>query len=407
MLVAGLMSGTSADGIDVAVAEITGQGWYTRVRLRAFQSVAYPASLRRRVLEIAGGRSATVSEISQMNFMLGELFARACRKVCQQSGIALKRLELIGSHGQTIYHQNHASALCGVPVRSTLQIGEPAVIAERTGVTTVADFRPSDIAAGGHGAPLVPFFDYLLYRHPRHGRIVLNLGGIANLTAIPAAGAPEQVIAFDTGPGNMLLDALAARATAGRWRYDRQGQLASRGTVHEPLLRRLLRQAYFRRPPPKSAGREQFGDGYLKQYFQTQFGSSRQALCDALATAAALTAESVTRAIGDFVLRNFCVEECVVSGGGIHNRFLMRQLEQRLAVLAKPREPRKSSRPRELKQGIRLLTSDSTGIPADAKEAIAFAVLAYQTIHRQPSNLCAATGARHAAILGKVVYAKQ
>ena len=205
----------------------------------------------------------------------------------------------------------------------------------------------------------------------------------------------------------MLLDALAVRATAGRWRYDRKGQLARQGTVCEPLLRRLLRQAYFRQPPPKSAGREQFGDGYLKQYFQYQFGSSRQALCDALATAAALTTESVARAIEDFVLRNFCVEECVVSGGGVRNRFLMSQLEQRLAAFATPRIPSQPRKPREPKQGIRLLTSDSTGIPADAKEAIAFAVLAYQTIHRQPSNLCAATGARHPAILGKVVYAKK
>ncbi|MBI4463201.1 MAG: anhydro-N-acetylmuramic acid kinase [Acidobacteria bacterium] len=402
MLVAGLMSGTSADGIDVALVEILGRGWNTRVRLLAFHTVAYPPAVRRRVLEIAGGRGTSVAEISQMNFLLGELFARACRKACRRSGISLDRLELIGSHGQTLYHQNHISSLCGFLVRSTLQMGEPAVIAEHTGVTTVGDFRPADIAAGGQGAPLVPFFDYLLYRHSKKGRVVLNLGGIANLTAIPAKGAPEQVIAFDTGPGNLLLDALAERATRGGWRYDRQGQLASRGTVYESLLQRLLRQSYFRQPPPKSAGREQFGKDYLTRYFLAPFGSSPQALRDALATAAALTAESIARAIRDFVLPKFSIEECLVSGGGVHNRFLIGQLEHRLAAL--PAAHRNKTQPR---QGIRVLLSDSSGIPADAKEAVAFAVLAYQTLHQQTANLCSATGAQHPAILGKIVYAKR
>src|SRR3990170_7595933 len=202
MLVAGIMSGTSADAIDVALVEITGDGWKTRHRLVEFYSMKYPAAVRQRVLAVAGGKAVPAGEISQLNVLLGELFAQACLGACKAARVPLRRLRLIGSHGQTIYHQPSDSPCCGKSVRSTMQIGEPAVIAERTGVTTIADFRPADMAAGGQGAPLVPFFDYLLYRHPRKGRIALNIGGIANLTAIPAAGSPDQVMAFDTGPGN-------------------------------------------------------------------------------------------------------------------------------------------------------------------------------------------------------------
>ncbi|MBI4458497.1 MAG: anhydro-N-acetylmuramic acid kinase [Acidobacteria bacterium] len=396
MLVAGLMSGTSADRIDAAIVELHGLGWNTHIRLRAFRSVPYPPQVRRRILEISGGASAPASEISQMNFLLGELFAQACRSVCQRAAIPLQQLRLIGSHGQTIFHQNRPARLAGYAVRSTLQIGEPSVIAERTGVTTIADFRPADIAAGGQGAPLVPFFDYLLYRHPRRGRVALNIGGIANVTAIPAAGKPENVIAFDTGPGNMLLDALVRRLSNGRLSYDRLGALARQGRISEPLVRGLLRQKYFRRPPPKSAGREQFGQPYLERYFFPQFAHSRQGLLDALATATAFTAAAIAEAIRAFILPNFPIHECFVSGGGLKNRFLIAQLDQRLRE-----EARRAGKP-----AVRILPSDSSGIPADAKEAVAFAVLAYHTYRRQPSNLRAATGARHPAILGKIAYAK-
>ncbi len=400
MLVAGLMSGTSADGIDVALVEISGLGWKTRLRLRAFQSVPYPGAVRRRILTIAGGSSITAAELSQMNFLLGELFAEACRRVCRRAGIPIERLDLIGSHGQTVYHQNRVSKLAGVEVRSTLQIGEPAVIAERTGVATIGDFRPADVAAGGEGAPLVPFLDYLFYRHPRRGRVALNIGGIANLTAIPAGGAPEDVIAFDTGPGNMLLDALAEHATGGKLRYDLEGKMASRGTVSEALLDRLLGQSYFRRRPPKTAGREQFGRDYLKKYFLRCFPATRAGGRNALATATALTTESIARAIAAFLLPRFPVEECIVSGGGVRNRFLMRELRRR--VMERARQRRLLSANAE----IRVVASEAAGIPADGKEAVAFAVLAYHTFHRRASNLPAATGARHPAILGKVAYGK-
>ena len=397
MLVAGMMSGTSADGIDVALAEITGLEWKTRIRLRASRFVPYPPDVRRRILEISGGAPVPASEISQMNFLLGELFARACLHVCRRSGIGKGRLRLIGSHGQTVYHQNEASRFCGLRVQSTLQIGEPAVIAERTGVTTIGDFRTADVAAGGRGAPLVPYLDYLLYRHPRRGRVAVNIGGIANLTAIPARGGPEEVIAFDTGPGNMLLDALAERATKGKLRYDPAGRMAARGEISETVVRRLLRHAYFRLPPPKTTGREQFGRDYLKRFLASgRFHSSQ----DALATAAALTAEAIAYGVKKFVLPKFPVADCIVSGGGVKNLFLMKELRRRLCADQDAGQEKGSG-------DMRVLTSDATGIPADGKEAIAFAVLAYHTLHRWPSSLASATGARHPAILGKVVYGKQ
>ena len=397
MLVAGLMSGTSADGIDVALVEITGLEWQTRIRVRAIHFVPYPPAVRRRILKIAGGSSLPASEISQMNCLLGELFARACLKACRQAGIPKKRLGLIGSHGQTVYHQNEVSRYCEMPVRSTFQIGEPAVIAERTGVTTIGDFRTADVAAGGRGAPLVPYLDYRLYRHPRRGRVVINIGGIANLTAIPAGGTPEEVIAFDTGPGNMLLDALAELATKGKQHYDAAGKLAAQGTISETLVRRLLRRAYFRLPPPKTTGREQFGRDYLKRFLATgKFNSSRNRRKDALATATALTAESIARSVKKFVLPKFPVHDCIVSGGGVKNLFLMKELRRRLSA-----GQEKGS------AELRVFTSDSTGIPSGGKEAIAFAVLAYHTLNRRPSSLRAATGARHPAILGKVAYANE
>jgi len=233
--------------------------------------------------------------------------------------------------------------------------------------------------------------DYLLFRHARRGRIALNIGGIANVTAIPAGGRPEDVIAFDTGPGNMLLDALAAVATRGREQFDKGGRLAAQGRISETVLKQLLRQAYFHRPPPKTTGREQFGLHYVEKRFVERFGSSPQGISDALATAAAFTAESIAHAIRAFVLPKFSLADVIVSGGGARNRFLMKELAARLARLG---------------PSIRVMPSDSSGMPAGAKEAAAFAVLAYHTVHRKASNLCSATGALHPAILGKVVYGR-
>jgi anhydro-N-acetylmuramic acid kinase len=349
------MSGTSLDGIDVAVVEIAGR----RVSTIGFQSTPYAADVRRAILGVSNA-TTTTREISRLNFLLGELYARAVRRACRAYG----PVELIGCHGQTIYHEGGAS---------TLQIGEAAVIAERCGVPVVSDFRTRDIAAGGQGAPLVPYVDYLLFRHTRRTRIALNIGGIANITVIPAGAAASEVVAFDTGPGNMAIDALAREYTRGRQDFDRDGRIAARGRVNRPLLDRLLADPYYRKRPPKSAGREQYG----AEFVQRMKGSGLP-LADLIATATVLTAATISMAAAPFH-----AAELIVSGGGAHNPRIMAHLAAFLP-------------------GVALATSADYGVDIDAKEAIAFAILAYETRRGKASNLPSATGARRAVVLGKM-----
>lgn len=384
MRVIGLLSGTSTDGIDVALVRIHGLGQQVRAHLERSCTFSFPASLRREILKVANANRKTilsVAELSQLNFLLGELFARAVVQACQKFRVALGSIDLIGSHGQTVFHQPTASRFCGFPVTSTLQLGEPSVIAERTGIPVVADFRPRDLAAGGQGAPLVPFVDYLLYRHPRRGRVALNIGGIANVTVIPAGASPARVYAFDTGPGNMVVDGLVRRLTRGRKQFDPNGALAARGRVDAKLLKRLLRNSYFRRPPPKSTGREQFGEAYLDALCRAARGTRPASL---VRTATELTVQSIATAFERFILPRVKVEEVIVSGGGARNRFLLKRLAEHL--------PR-----------LRLVSADRFGVPHKAKEAFAFSVIAYLTWHRQPATLPSATGAKHAVVLGKIV----
>ena len=386
MRVLGLMSGTSADGIDVALVQISGRGLKTRARLENHCTFPYSAAVRRAVLRVANAnRRSTVStaEISQLNFLLGELAADAVKHACRRFGVSLKSIGLIGSHGQTVYHQGQPQKFAGRRLASTLQLGEPAIIAERTSIPVVANFRPRDIAAGGQGAPLVPYVDYLLYRHPRRGRVALNLGGIANLTVIPAAARPEDVIAFDTGPANMIIDAVVERVTRGRLRFDSGGRLAAQGDANEEVLRQLLRHPFFRRRPPKSAGREQFGEAFVEDFLR-RMGRARPE--DKIRTAAELTARSLVVALEKFVLPLASIQEIIVGGGGARNQFLLRRLQ-------------------ELLPSQRLLPSGQLGIDAKAKEAFAFAVLAYQTWHGEPASLPSATGARRAVLLGTIVPA--
>ena len=356
------MSGTSLDGIDVAIVEIRGRRIQGRIQARGvetigFQTTAYSDRLRARLLKPEDSR-----EISRLNFELGELYAKAVLRAVRSYG----RVELIGCHGQTIYHEGG---------KHTLQIGEAAVIAERTGAPVVSNFRARDIAAGGQGAPLVPYVDYLLFRHPRRTRIALNIGGIANITAIPAAAAPEQVIAFDTGPGNMVIDALAQEFSNGKLRCDRDGKIAATGKPDVSLLDHLLADRYYRQRPPKSAGREQYGAEFVHRLKQ-----SGLPMRDLIATATALTARSIALAVREYQTGP---TDLIVSGGGIHNPRIMGMLAGYLPDVA-------------------ISTSTDHGIGADAKEAIAFAVLAHETWRRRPSNLPSATGARHAAILGSI-----
>jgi anhydro-N-acetylmuramic acid kinase len=310
---------------------------------------------------------------------VGEAFARAALRVCREAGVLPGRLAVIGSHGQTVFHQGRA--VKSAP-SSTMQIGEPAVIAELTAAPVVADFRSADIAAGGEGAPLVPMVDYLLLADARRGSVALNIGGIANLTVIAAGARPEQVFGFDTGPGNMVMDALARRFTGGKKTYDAGGRWAARGKVMESLLAQALRFPFFERRPPKSAGREEFGSDFVSCYFSSRRSSRPE---DLLRTAAELTARSIAGALDRFVFPRAGpkgrVGHLVISGGGVHNRLVVRRLE-------------------ELLPGLRLEFSDDYGWPADAKEAMAFAVLADRTLHGLPGNLPGVTGAQKPVVLG-------
>jgi anhydro-N-acetylmuramic acid kinase len=301
--------------------------------------------------------------LSGLNFQLGELYARAVLRAVKRHG----PVELVGCHGQTVYHEGG---------RHTLQIGEPAIVAERTGVPVVSNFRARDIAAGGQGAPLVPYVDYLLFRHPKRTRIALNIGGIANITIIPPGAAPENIVAFDTGPGNMVIDALAREYSKGKLNFDRGGMIAQSGRVNNGLLLELLRDPYYSRKPPKSAGREQYGARFVER-----LKKSRLPLRDIIATATALTASTIGYGIA-FKGSWTCPTELIVSGGGVHN----------LQIMAHLREV----------PGIEISTSTDHGIDADAKEAIAFAILAHETWRRNPSNLPAATGAKHPVVLGSI-----
>jgi len=313
--------------------------------------------------------------------VLGEVFASAVLRLAARAGVELASIDLIGSHGQTLHHMPRGRRHGRRSIRSTLQIGEPSVIAERTGITTVADFRPRDIAAGGQGAPLVAYADFRLFAHERLGRAMQNVGGIANVTYLPPGCGLEQVVAFDTGPGNMILDRMAHHASGGRLRCDRDGRLARRGSVVGPLLAEWLGHPYFRRRPPKTTGRETFGQAAGDRMYRAaaEAGASP---ADAIATATALTAESIARAYRRFLPER--VDEAIVSGGGARNPALMDMLADRLAP-------------------SRVLVSDALGLDADAKEAVAFAVLAAEAVRDRCNNVPSATGARRAVVLGKIV----
>jgi anhydro-N-acetylmuramic acid kinase len=362
MIVAGIMSGTSLDGIDVAIVDIQGK----RIRPLAFASTPYPKAVREALLGVSNAMTHTAT-IARLHFLLGELYTDAVKKASRRHKPAL-----IGMHGQTIFHEGSPVEYLGRRVASTLQIGEAAIVAERTGIHTISNFRERDIAAGGQGAPLVPYIDYLLFRHARRGRVALNIGGIANITVIPASAKPEDVIAFDTGPGNMVIDALVAHHTNGRQRYDRNGNIAQRGSVHEKLLDAMLSDPYLDRKPPKTTGRERFGQQFVSGLLAT--GIPFPGL---IATATEFTARSTADAIPRVKTR-----DVIVSGGGVHNRQIMRRL-------------------RELLPGIDVASSADFGVDPDAKEAIAFAVLAYEFMRGRSGNVPSATGARRSVILGK------
>jgi len=385
MLVLGMMSGTSADGIDVALARISGAPPNLDAKFLGHTSNKFPPALREEILRVAEQHPVSAGGLSQLNFRLGELFAAAALSACRRFRVPPSKIALIGSHGQTIFHQGLPSKYFGSPTASTLQTGEASVIAARTGITTVGDFRPADIALGGQGAPLVPYADYLLYRHAKLGRVSLNLGGIANVTVLPPAARPHQVRAFDTGPANMLIDALVSHFTRGRQRFDHNAHLAAKGRSIPALLDQLLCDPYLKIAPPKSTGREYYGHACVKKLLA--LGRRYRARPNDLIRAATFfTALSIVDALNRFVLRKTQIHQLIVSGGGAHNPLILAQLSVALP-------------------GIEVLPSSQFGIAGDAKEAFAFALLAYETFHRRPANLPSATGARGPAILGKISYA--
>jgi anhydro-N-acetylmuramic acid kinase len=388
MRVIGMMSGTSVDGIDVVLARLSGAPPCISVKLEHHHHVSFPTPLREAILRIANGGPTTAKEISRLNFVVGEVFAHAALAACRQWRLAMAKIDLIGSHGQTIFHQGIASREPGTRrVASTLQIGEPSIIAERTGVMTIADFRPAEMAAGGQGAPLVPFVDYLFYRHAKRGRVALNIGGIANVTVIPAGARPQDVFAFDTGPGNMLVDALVKSFTRGRRHYDRDACMALRGIMIPVLLEKMMRESYLQKPPPKTAGREQFGSAYAETILA--WGRRHRSRPeDIVRTATLATSLSVADAFRRFIFPRARVDELIVAGGGARNPLMIAQLAAELP-------------------GVELSPVDKFGVPSEAKEALAFAVLAYEAYHGRTNNLPSATGAKHAAVLGKLVHGQR
>ena len=367
------MSGTSLDGIDVAIVDIEGR----RIRTVAFHSMPYPEPVRKAILGISNA-TTTTGQIARLHFRLGQLYARAVQETIRRGRVRSGSVELIGCHGQTIYHQGDSEPFLGKPVAATMQIGEASVIAEALAVPVVSDFRTRDMAAGGKGAPLVPYLDYWLFRHARRGRVALNIGGIANITAIPPGARPDEVLAFDTGPGNMVMDALTTELTRGRQHFDRNGSIAARGKVDRALLDSILGDVYYRRRPPKTAGREQYGAEFI-----ARLKRARLPLRDLIATATALTAATIAGGVERFVMPWMPVHELIASGGGVRNMTLMGYLQAFLP-------------------DVRIARSDEFGIDADAKEAVAFAVMAYETFRKRTSNVPSATGARRPVVLGKI-----
>jgi anhydro-N-acetylmuramic acid kinase len=371
------MSGTSADGVDAAIVDIDDRSQ----KLIGFSTVPYPASIRKALFNLFQPQTSHVDDICHYNFVFGHLFAKALKSVCDKTSIPLGSIDLIGSHGQTIYHSPVGRRYASERIRSTLQIGEPSVIAQQTGITTVADFRPRDIACGGQGAPLVPFADSILFSHAKLNRAIQNIGGIANVTFLPANSGADKILAFDTGPGNMIIDGLMTLLT--NKKYDNHGNLAAKGQVHQSVLTDLLKNPYLRKSPPKTCGREEFGLQFCQSLYDSAMADKISA-ADCVATATAFTARTIAGAYRRFL--PVMPDEIVLCGGGARNRTLVKMLQAEC-------------------DGAQIMTTDALGIDLDAKEALSFAILAWATIKGIANNVPAATGAAQPTILGKILPA--
>lgn len=390
--VIGLMSGTSADGVDAALIEVSGSGDTSNWELYALETIAFEPEDRAEILALQRPDATEVlPRLSRLHFRLGDVYATACRAVVGKAGFSLEEIDMAGLHGQTVYHATRPPGLGSAPgetsktrfVPSTLQIGNAAVLAERTGLSVVHDFRSRDVAAGGTGAPLVPYVDYLLFHAPDVARLCLNIGGIANFTAIPAGGGSREVIAFDTGPGNMVIDALAEHYSDGREKLDRNGARAGAASPDGEMMTELMADEFIVRRPPKSAGREQYGKAFVDAFVK-RAAARKLSVAAALSTATSFTVRSIIEAYRLYVLPVFPVDEVIVSGGGVHNRTLMNRLGLEMAP-------------------VPVRSSVYHGLDPDAKEAVAFALLANESIHGQPANMPGVTGAAHPVVLGSFV----
>ncbi|MDF2717533.1 MAG: anhydro-N-acetylmuramic acid kinase [Paenibacillus sp.] len=381
-LIIGLMSGTSLDGVDAAIVRVEGKGLETRAELVGFTTVPYDDKLREKLKELCSVNHSDVAKVCGMNFYIADVFADAAERAAKEAGLTMNDIDLISSHGQTIWHIPVADEQDWSLVRSTLQIGDLSVIAKRTGKPVVGDYRTADMAVGGQGAPLVPYADFILFRDGKKGRILQNIGGIGNCAAIPAGGLPEQIVAFDTGPGNMLIDQAVHTLSGGAKSYDAGGEWSAQGNADEAVVAEMMSHPYFAMLPPKTTGREVFGKAYAQQWIR-RMQDKGLSDADIVATFTAFTAHSIAQSYRDFVLPATSVEEVVVSGGGAHNGTL-------LAMLA------------ELLPGQTVTTSDTLGISSDAKEAVAFAVFGNNFLFGIPNNLPSATGAPVPTIMGKL-----
>lgn len=379
-LVIGLMSGTSADGVDAALCRITGHGTSTKVEQLGFVFDPFDTQVREEILRLAGGQEATAADFCRINFLLGRLYAETSLRLCRECGVEPKDIDLIGSHGQTLWHIPQPEAYLGQTFRSTLQLGECSVLTETFGCPVVGDFRVRDVATGGLGAPLVPYSEYLIYRSETKCIALQNIGGIGNITCLPPACKPEEVFAFDTGPGNMVMDAVYGAITHGEKRFDEGGAFAAKGRVHQPLLNLMMDDEYIRRQPPKTTGREYYGPAYVEH-----ITAEAKAQCltdeDLMATVTAFTAATIAYSVEHF----FPVkpDELIIGGGGSMNATLLKDIATVLPA-------------------CNVMTNEQLGYDSNAKEAVAFAVLANEAIFAGCNNMPSVTGATKGVVMGKI-----
>lgn len=377
-VIIGLMSGTSADGVDASIVRIKGHAKDSKVELIYHYHYEYPKEIKELIYRLFDLEKTDIPFLSNMNFLLGEIFADTAIEAIKESGLSQNDVDLIASHGQTVFHSPYPQKLGNFQIRSTLQIGEGAVIAEKTGITTICDFRVRDMVVGGQGAPLVPFADWVLFTSEEFTRGVLNIGGIANITILPKGANIDDVLAFDTGPGNMVIDEVVREISNGKLNFDRDGSIARKGKVSNKLLEMLLLHPYFSLSPPKSTGREIFGRLFAINLYKRgkSLGLSDE---DIVATATAFSAATIANSI-----KQYGIEELIIGGGGVYNSYLIELIKNSLP-------------------GIRIRTHEDFGIPNQAKEALAFAILANEVVFNSPNNVPSATGAKKNVILGKIV----